>query len=124
MTRPGSRTIIWGIIGLWTGSVYSAMSRSFWTIRLVSEEGPVSADSGAIFIRLSDVVGTDRDKPAIANLHLTMKFKKPFSLPAVLGAETAAAEDENHGMLALQLGELSAFRRVVGKFVVGEDGRW
>ena len=38
------------------------------------------------------------------------------------GAETAAAEDMYHGMLALQLGELAAFRRVVGKFVVGENG--
>ena len=88
----------------------------------VREEGPMSADTAAIFVRLSDVVGTDRDKAAIANLHLTMEFKKPFSLSAVLGAETAAAEDEDHRMLALQLGELPAFRRVVGKFVVGENG--
>ena len=90
----------------------------------VREEGPVSADTAAIFVRLSDVVRTDRDKPAIANLHLTMEFKKPFSLSAVLGAETAAAEDEHHGMLALQVGELPAFRRVIGKFVVGENGPW
>jgi hypothetical protein len=84
----------------------------------------VSADSRAIFIRLHDVVGADRDEPAIANLYLTMEFEKQFGLPAVLGAETAAAEDEHHGMLALQLGELPVFRRVVGKFVVGEDGPW
>jgi hypothetical protein len=64
----------------------------------------VSADTGTIFVRLSDVVRTDRDKPAIANLHLSVEFKKSFSLSAVLGAETAAAEDEDHGMLALQLG--------------------
>jgi hypothetical protein len=82
----------------------------------------VSADTAAIFVRLSDVVGADRDKAAIANLHLTMEFKKPFSLSAVLGAETAAAKDEHHWMLALQLGELPAFRRVVGKFIVGENG--
>jgi hypothetical protein len=84
----------------------------------------VSADSGAIFIRLHNVVGADRDKSAIANLNLTMEFKKQLGLPAVLRAETAAAEDEHHGMLALQLGELPVFRRVVGKFVVGEDGPW
>src|SRR5246127_1469320 len=90
----------------------------------VREEGPVSADSAAIFVRLSDIVGTDRDEPAIANLHLTMEFKKPFSLSAVLGAKTAAAEDNNHGMLALQFGELPAFRRVVGKFVIGESSPW
>jgi hypothetical protein len=82
----------------------------------------VSADAATIFVRLGDVVGTDRDKPAIANLHLTVEFKKPFSLSAVLGAETAAAEDEDHGLLALQLGELPTFRRVVGKFVVWENG--
>src|SRR6266446_2994814 len=61
----------------------------------VREEGPVSADSAAIFVRLSDVVGADRHKAAIANLHLTMEFKKPFSLSAVPGAETAAAEDKH-----------------------------
>jgi hypothetical protein len=69
----------------------------------VREEGPVSADTAAIFVRLGDVVGTDRDKAAIANLHLTIKLKKPFSLSAVLGAEAAAAKDEHHRMLALQL---------------------
>src|ERR1700738_3654619 len=84
----------------------------------------MSADSSAVFIRLHNVVGADRDKSAIANLNLTMEFKKQLGLPAVLRAETAAAEDEHHGMLALQLGELPVFRRVVGKFVVGEDGPW
>jgi hypothetical protein len=84
----------------------------------------MSADTGAIFVRLSDVVGADRDKAAIANLHLTMELKKPFSLSAVLGAEAAAAEDEHHRMRALQLGKLPAFRRVVGKFVIGKSGPW
>jgi hypothetical protein len=32
----------------------------------------------------------------------TVELNKPFSLPAVLGAVTAAAEHENHGMLTLQ----------------------
>jgi hypothetical protein len=82
----------------------------------------MSADAGAIFVRLSDVVGAHRDKAAIANLHLSMEFKKSFSLSAVLGAVATAAQDEHHRMLALQLGELPAFRRVVGKFVVGENG--
>ena len=50
-----------------------------------------------------------------------MEFNQPFSLPAVFGAETAAAEDENHGMLSLQFGELPAFRNVVGKLIVGKD---
>jgi hypothetical protein len=90
----------------------------------IRKEGPVSADTATVFVRLSDVVGTDRDKPAIANLHLTVEFKKPFSLSAVFGAETAAAQHEDHGMLALQLGEFPAFRRVIREFVVGEIGPW
>ncbi len=87
----------------------------------VGEERPVGTDSAAIFVRLGDVVGANRDKPAIPNLELTMELKKPFTLPAVLGAETATAEDENHGMLSLQFGELPAFRGVVSKLVVGDD---
>ena len=87
----------------------------------VGEERPVGAISGAIFTRLSDIVGIDCDTPAIGNLELTMELNTPFSLPAVLGAETSAAEDENHGMLSLQFGEPSAFRGVVGKLIVGED---
>jgi hypothetical protein len=90
----------------------------------VREERPVGADAGAILIRLGDVVGANRDQPAIANLQLTMECNKPFSLPAVLGAETSAAEDEDQWMLSLQFGELSAFRGVVGKLVVGEDSPW
>jgi hypothetical protein len=90
----------------------------------VGEERPVGTDSAAIFIRLSDIVGANRDKPTIGNLELTMEFNKPFSLPAVLGAETSAAEDENHWMWSLQFGELPAFRGVVGKLIVGEDSPW
>jgi hypothetical protein len=90
----------------------------------VGEKRPVGADSGAIFIGLSDIVGADRGEPAIGNLKLTMELNQQFSLAAVLGAETSAAEDENHGMLCLQFGELAAFRGVVGKFIVGEDSSW
>jgi hypothetical protein len=50
-----------------------------------------------------------------------MELNKHFRLPAILGAVTAAAEDENHGMLSLQFGELPAFRGVVGKLIVGKD---
>jgi hypothetical protein len=59
----------------------------------VLKEGPVSADAATVFVRLDDVAGADRDKPAIANLHLTVELRKPFSLSAVLRAEPAAAED-------------------------------
>src|SRR6266699_4342604 len=90
----------------------------------VREERPVGANAGAILIRLGDVVGANRDQPAIGNLQLTMECTKPFSLPAVLGAETSATEDEDHRMLSLQFGELPAFRGVVGKLVVGEYSPW
>jgi hypothetical protein len=42
----------------------------------VGEERPVGTNSAAIFIRLSEIVGTDRDEPAIGNLELTMKFPR------------------------------------------------
>ena len=77
----------------------------------VREEGPVSADAAAIFVRLGDVVGTDRDNAAIADLHLAMELEKSFGLSAVLGAECAAAEDKDHRILILQLGELAALSR-------------
>ena len=53
-----------------------------------------------------------------------MELKKPLSLPAVLGAETSAAEYEDHRILSLQLGELPALRGMVGKLIVGEDSPW
>jgi hypothetical protein len=90
----------------------------------VGEERPVGTDPAAIFIRLSDIVGADRDKPAIGNLELTMEFNESFILPPLLGTETSAAEDENHWMLSLQFGELPAFRGVVGELIVWEDGPW
>jgi hypothetical protein len=84
----------------------------------------VGADSAAIFVRLSDIVGADCDETAISNLELTMECNKPFRLPAVLGAESSAAQDENDGVLSLEFGELPAFRGVVGKPIVGEYISW
>src|SRR5215469_7828098 len=92
--------------------------------RRVGEERPVGTDSVAIFIRLGNVIGANRDQPAIANLEFTMKLNKPFMLPAVLWTVTAAAEDENHGMLSLQFGEPSTLRCVIGKLIVGENSAW
>jgi hypothetical protein len=40
----------------------------------VREERPVRADSGTIFIGLRDVVGANRDQPAIANLEFPMEL--------------------------------------------------
>ena len=88
--------------------------------RRVGEERPVRADPGAKLIRLGDVVRANRDQPAIAHLELTVKLNKPFMLPAVLGTETSAAENQNHWMLPLEFRELPTLRRVVGKLVIGE----
>jgi hypothetical protein len=40
----------------------------------VGEESPMGADSAAIFIRLRDIVGADRDQLAIANLEFPMEL--------------------------------------------------
>ena len=53
-----------------------------------------------------------------------MQLNKPFSLAAVLGAETSAAQDEDHWVLPLQFGELPVLPGVVGKFIVGENSPW
>jgi hypothetical protein len=79
----------------------------------------VSADTTTIFVRLSDIVGTDRDKSAIANLDLTVEFKKPFSLSAILGAETTAAEDPRGKSLNLENAIVDA---PVGAAMAGTDG--
>jgi hypothetical protein len=88
----------------------------------IGEEWPVGADSAAKFIRASDVVGADRDELAITNFDFTMELYQPLRLPAVLRSITAAAQDEDHRILALQLGELPAFGGLVGQLVIGEDG--
>jgi hypothetical protein len=87
----------------------------------VREERPVGADSCAIFSRLGDVVGADRDQPAIRDLEFTMELNQPFRLPAVLWSVTPATEDEDQGVLSLQFGELPVFRGVVGQLIVWED---
>jgi hypothetical protein len=87
----------------------------------IGEERPMGTDSAAILVRLGDIVRADRDQPAIGHLELTMEPNQPFRLPAILGAETPAAEDKNHGMLSLQFGELPPFRGVVRKLIVGKN---
>src|SRR6266436_6553897 len=86
----------------------------------VGEEWPVGANSAAILIRLSDIVGADCDQAAIANLELAMELNQPFSLPALFRAEASPAEDEDHRVLSLQFGELLPLSAVVGEFIVGE----
>jgi hypothetical protein len=61
----------------------------------------MGADSGAKLVCLINVVGTDRDELAIANFDLTVELNQPLRLPAVLGSISAAAQDENHRVVAL-----------------------
>jgi hypothetical protein len=42
-----------------------------------------------------------------------MELDEEFGLAAVFGAEASAAEDEDHGLQRLELGELAAFRGVI-----------
>ena len=79
----------------------------------VREERPVRADSGTIFVRLRDVIGANRDQSAIANLEFPMELNQPLRLPAVLGSVSPATEDQDHGILSLQFGELPTFRGMV-----------
>ena len=85
--------------------------------RRVGEERPVGADPAAVLIRLRDVVGADRDQPAVADLEFAVELDQPFRLPAVLGAEAPAAEDEDQRVLSLQLGEPAMLRLAI------RDGR-
>src|SRR5579872_7501833 len=52
---------------------------------------------------------------------LTVKLKKSCMLPAILGAKTATAQDENQAMWSLQFGKLPASRSVVGQLDVRKD---
>src|SRR6185503_3215111 len=70
---------------------------------------------------LRDGVRADRDEPAVPHLELAMEFKQPLRLAPVLGAVTAAAQDEDHRIRSLEFGELPALRGVIGKLVVGEQ---
>ena len=69
--------------------------------RLLRKKGPVRAYSAAIFVRLGDIVGRDRDEPAIANLHLTMELQQASGLTAILRTEAAAAKYHHHRILSL-----------------------
>jgi len=79
----------------------------------VGEEGPLGTDAAAEFVGLGDAVGADGDETGIGDFHLAMELEEEFGLAAVFGAEASAAEDEHHGMLPLQLGELAAGGGVV-----------
>jgi len=47
-----------------------------------------------------------------------MKLNETLVLPALLWAKSAATENENHRIGALEFGELSTLRGVIGKLVI------
>jgi hypothetical protein len=81
----------------------------------------MGTDSAAIFVRLRDVVGANRHEPTISNFEFPIELHKPFCLSSIFGAIPSAAEDENHGVLSLQVGKLPPFRGVVRKLIVGKE---
>src|SRR5947209_17836235 len=82
----------------------------------------MGACSGAIFIRLCDVIGRDRDQPAIADFHFAIALNKTFSLPAIFWAIAAAAQNQNQRILLLQIGKLPTFSGLIREFVIREFG--
>jgi hypothetical protein len=79
------------------------------------------ADPAAILIGLGYVVGADGDEAAIGNLELATQLHECLRLPPVLGVETSAAEDQDHGMRSLQVGKFPASCGAIGRFVVGKN---
>ena len=60
----------------------------------VGEEGPVGADTVAIFAGFGDGVGCDSDEAAISDFELAMELGEQFRLAAVFRTEASAAEKE------------------------------
>ena len=87
----------------------------------IGEKGPVGTHAAAIFVRLNDSVGRNRDHSTIAHLHLSIEFQQPFSLTTVFRTEPPAAKDKYHRILALQLGQLSMLAGVVAELIIREN---
>ena len=87
----------------------------------IRKKWPMRADPGPEFICVGDVVCADRHQPAITDFHLTMELKQSFMLPAIFRAISAAAENHDHRIQRLQLGQLAMFPGLIRKLVIWED---
>jgi hypothetical protein len=87
----------------------------------IAEKWPVGADAAAVLIRLGDIVCADGDEPAIADLHLTVELQQAFGVSPIFRAERAAAEDEHHWIIALQLSKPSMPGGMIAQFIVGQN---
>src|SRR2546427_12737378 len=82
----------------------------------------MSADAGAVLIRLEHVVGTDCDQAAVTDFHLAVKLAEPLGLALILRAVSSPAKHQDHGVWPLEVGKLATFARVIGEFIVGKYG--
>ena len=82
----------------------------------------MSTDTAAVFVGFRYVVRANSDQTAITDFEFPVELHQSFGLAAILGAETSAAEDKNHGMLALEFGELPVLPSMVGEFVIRKHG--
>jgi len=86
----------------------------------VREKRPVSADAGAEFICLEQVVGRARHETAVAHPHLAVQLQEPFVLPPLFWTETSAGEHQYQRIGSLQLREREMLAAMVRKLVVGK----
>src|SRR3954470_5863236 len=99
-TSPGLSTSVCGIIGSLSGSVYSWMSRSFWTIRPGSAEGPHRADRVAELLQRVVLGGGDRGDPGVGHVDLRVVRREIEVLLVLLRAVVAAREREDQRIVA------------------------
>jgi hypothetical protein len=87
----------------------------------IGEERPGAPDCSPKLVRLDQVVGRERHKAAVADLHLAVELQEALVLPPLLRTETSAREHQDHRIAALQLRNGAARATVVRQLVVGED---
>src|SRR6266404_9169304 len=80
----------------------------------------MSADAGAVLIRLKHVVGTDGDEPGVTDFHLVVKLDQTLGLAPILWAESSPAEHQDHGIWPLQLRKLAVFACLIGQLIIGK----
>ena len=69
----------------------------------IGQEDPMSAHAHAVLIRQKHVVGTDGDKPGLADFHLPVKLDQTLGLAPILWVVSSPAEHQDHGVGSLQI---------------------
>src|SRR6266436_8117145 len=80
----------------------------------------MSADAGAVLIRLKHIVGTDGDEPRVTDFHLVVKLDQALGLAPILWAESSPAEHQDHRIWPLQIRKLAVFACVIGQLIIGK----